>query len=231
MTELELRVTDPAGPTSNRVETTGDPSPSPISIAPGDHPPTFAGAVVAPVHAQSNWPTVIGVLSMVLGALAALNSLWTLFFGVFGPWFFESVGVAKDPQFAASYESTRENIVIIVMNGVGSLLLGCLLFYAGLRVNQRRASGVMLSKVWAWCKIAFSIFASITGAMISLEQLDSTKTQMTSPGVPGFMVNVIGPLMVAMMVLSFLWFLAYPVFTLVWFRRPRVREMTATWPR
>lgn len=231
MTELELRVTDPAGPTSNRVEPAGDPSPSPISIAPGDHPPTFAGAVVAPAHAQSNWPTVIGVLSMVLGALGALNSLSTLFFGVLGAWFFETVGVAQDPQFAASYQSTRENGGIMVTHGVVALLLGCLLFFAGLRVNQRRTSGVMLSKVWAWCKIAFSIFAGITTAMMNMAQIDSTKQQLSAPGVPAFLVNIIGPTMVLIVVFSFLWLIAYPVFTLVWFRRPRVREMTATWPR
>lgn len=202
-----------------------------MSIAPGAHPPIIAGAVVSPVHAQSNWPTVIGVLSMVLGTLAALNALSTLFFGILGPWLFDAIGISKDPQFAASFQSTRDNVLLIAINGVVSLFLGVLLAFAGLRIIQRRASGVRLSRIWAWSKIAFSVFGSATGAYISLSQLDSTKQQMAAPGVPAFVVNILGPTMIVLIFLSFLWLLAYPVFTLIWFRRAGVRQTVATWPK
>lgn len=185
----------------------------------------------APVRARANWPTVIGIISMVLGALAVLNAIWTLFWGVVGPWFFETSGLAKDPQFAASYQSTLDNAEIIAATSVASVALGSLLMLAGLRVNQRRASGVRLSIIWAWCRIGFAIVSTAIGAFISLSQLDATKAQMSAPGVPPFVASIIGPTMIVMLVLSFLWFLVYPVFTLIWFSRARVRETTATWPR
>jgi len=99
----------------------------PPRIEPGAHPPVVAGQVITPVQARAQWPTVVGVLSMVLGVSAALNAMWTLFWGVLGPFFLETIGVSRHPQFAASYQTTRDNALIILVNGLLALVLGCMI--------------------------------------------------------------------------------------------------------
>lgn len=203
----------------------------PVSIAPGAHPPIIAGAVVSPMHVRSNWPTVLGVLSLILGALGALNALWTILWAVAGPIILEALNQTNNPQVAQSLQSTRDNAGLFAINGFLSLILGCLLAFAGLRLNQRRQSGVRYSVLWAWLKIAFSIFATGVGAYIGLSQLGATQQQMAAQGVPKFAASFVGPTVIASMVLSFVWFMAYPVFTLIWFRRAGVRQTVATWPK
>ncbi len=167
---------------------------------------------------------------MVLGVSAALNALWTLFWGTLGPYILETVGVSQHPQVAASYQSTRDNALLIVVNGLVALVLGCMIAYAGLRINQRRRAGVRPSINWAWCKIAFSIFTIVTSGLIGLSQFEVTKQQMMTPGMPPIVVSLLGPMMVAGYMFWFLWLNAYPVFTLIWFGRAGVRNDIATWP-
>lgn len=202
----------------------------PPRIEPGAHPPVVAGQVITPVQARAQWPTVVGVLSMVLGVSAALNAMWTLFWGVLGPFFLETIGVSRHPQFAASYQTTRDNALIILVNGLLALVLGCMITYAGLRIMQRRRAGVRPSINWAWCKIAFAVFTTVTSGFMGVSQFEATKQQMMTPGMPAFVISLLGPIMVAGYVFWFLWLNAYPVFTLIWFRRAGVREDIAAWP-
>ena len=202
----------------------------PVSIARTQHPPITAGDVVSPAY-SSNWPVMIGVISMVLGALGALNALGTGCWAFFGPAFLESMGAANNPQVAMNLQTMRDFKELILVNTSVSLVLASLLVFAGARLARRRRSGVVWSKRWAILKLVFAIAGSALGAVMSTSQMAATNQQLSVQGAPAFVKVVVSASPIIGVAFSLIWFSAYPVFMLIWFRRATVKQTVAPWSR
>lgn len=203
-------------------------SPDPISVARSDHPPIVAGAVVVPTHA-SNWPVMIGIFSLVIGAIGALNAGATSCWTIVGPGFLESSGLVTNPQVETSLKTTRDNMVLIVATSFLALFLALLLVYSGIRLIQRRRAGAKASVWWAWLKIAYAVLAAAQAAFMSAGQIHASQQQMAAQGAPAFVTGIVGYATVVGIIFSLFWFSAYPAFMLIWFRRPTVKHAVAQW--
>lgn len=191
-----------------------------MSEMPDPHPPTPAppteqGEFALP-KARAVWPTVIGIISIVLGSLGALGYAWSCI----APYVMESSFLANDPNVQASIQAQKDMRGWMVSSGVVNLIASLLLLIAGTGLSSRRSWGVSAARLWAVFKMLTAIFTAIATYIVQEAALANQSGGMAAAGSMFGMVAIV-------FVLAWAW--AFPIFMLVWLSRPRVKAEYSRW--
>jgi len=181
-------------------------------------PPT---APAAPTD-QSKWPTVIGVIAIVLGAGAGLMGCAGLAMLPFYGQIMEGMGTI-DPRLI---EAQRESMPITVPLGILTALAAFLLLFAGIATLCRRVSCRRLSLIWAPIKIVLTLANSVASYSPMVTSFELGGGARGATGIPTDAAQVIVAIIV---VITVLWGWALPVFMLIWFSRGHIREEVDSW--
>ena len=214
--------------------------PTPTPPAP---PPTQPTALPV-VERLPSWPTVLGTIAIVFGALGIVCSGSTAL-------------TSSQFQSAATMPATRptvmpaptslpaatatQSVTIAYATKLGpseewqrwrvgtslaSIGFSFVLIATGIGLITRRSWAARLSRIWAALKLVLAVAASIGMYLMLQEELGAVQGS-AGPGMPpAGLVAVFGavvPLFV------FLWDAAVPVFMLVWFGRAKIKTEVARW--
>lgn len=184
-------------------------------------PPMQPGEV-APGAMTSAWPTVVGILAIILGGFGVLGGVW----GVVYPIVVGSLADAM-PQMQAQMElqlgewSGRLQAVSFVMSLVAGLLL-----YGGILLAKRRSRAASILFSWSIIKIVLSFAYLGLQVTMQAQVVDQTAAQLQT--VPGGRTMMVGAVAFGL-VFSGIFMLTGPVFLLIWFRRGVIKQEVATW--
>lgn len=193
-----------------------------------DAPPTEHGEFVA-ARPPESWPTVIGVLSIIFGALGVLGNacsiVTTLFLGSFAGMVPEEDAAELEAQLAQGvpYPGLTAGVA------AGEFVISILLLVGGILLLMRKRQGVPLLKAFAWLDLLMNTLGVVLSyftmqAQMQAAQNDPNMQQML-PG-PAAMMQGMGSVM---LVLGWLFSAVWPVFLIVWFSRQRIRDAVDSW--
>jgi len=179
----------------------------------------------APEATRSTWPTVVGILSMVLGGFGAMGSFWQMV----APFMMGAIAEAAPQDDAASagaFAAMGQWQIPLVIIGLVSLVLAIVLLVAGSKLLSRKFQCVTLYKRWAIARMIVALPAVGIAAMSQMQQMQNMTDQGQAPAAFAGMMNV---MLVFMIVfgLAFAW--AFPIFILFWFNRQKIRDEVGTW--
>ena len=194
-------------------------------------PPTLPTPAPQPrLRGPSQWPTVIGVLAIIFGALEVLGGC----VGIVSPWVMSAmVEVLPEGQsmgMAAMVEWGRW----MVASSLAGLGIGVLLLLGGVSLMQRRPRGRTLCLTWALLRMPAVVLGLVVGYLMQRDQLVAMQEMFASdPSVPAAMSAMFGRFMQAGVlvgsVIGLLWGWALPVFMLIWFSRGKIKTEVASW--
>jgi len=192
--------------------------------APSVTPPTQPGPLAKPAlygpggSVPPVWPTVIGVIAAVLGSLDVLGGIWAALTPVLLKRLLANVAADPNmPQFNAQWA---------VISGVVAIALGVFLIIVGAGIAKRAPWSPKAARTWSIVKIVYALASVIIGFSMQ-QQVASATTTTAGPG----MTMMIQPsdFMVWGMCFGLVWGWALPVFLLIWFSRPSVKQQVSTW--
>jgi hypothetical protein len=169
-----------------------------------------------------SWPTVFGVVGIILASLGLLNGCCGLGSPFLMDWFasfLEGQEGVREQDLRAMRASVPPTLWIVPASLVG-IMLSVILMIGAIRLIQRRSSGVGLCKFWAWFTIPWSLVGFIVGVYFQM-QVPTDAQRMGAAGqylglaFGGCMVLVLG--------------VGLPLFALFWFMREPVRAEIQVW--
>lgn len=172
-----------------------------MTQVPEQSPPYEAAQDLPPQ--QPVWPKVIGIISIVLASLGLICTPISLFVSMRGANAEEALKFFPDWWLAY----TTVSCVVGVLQAI-------LLLAAGIVVLLKRPAGRVLHLVYAVIAIVLGIASSAFGAASILTG------DMPAPIKIGTAVGIFIGVLVGMI---------YPVFLLIWFLRPKIRDQVAAW--
>ena len=177
----------------------------------------------APLERPSVWPTVLGVIAIVLGVLAVLGGLVGMIIIPVLGWLASSIPGDAVAAFRGMIEWRG---ALLVLYG-GYVVLGALLAWGGMELTRREARGVTLLRWWAWLKILYAVASVPVTAGMQIAQLEGVR-EAASGDLP-LSDDVMTIMAIGGAVLGALWYAVLPVFVLVWFGRGRIRQEVSDW--
>jgi hypothetical protein len=196
---------------------------------PADAPPTEAGDFV-PVTPPEGWPTVIGVLSIIFGALGIFGAGCGAVMLVAAPALVNLIpeGPERD-EALASIQQGLQNVPLQVGVQLIEFVLAIVLLVGGIQLIKRSRSAAKTLKVFAVGDLFSNTLVLIVGLIVARAQAaamaENPDVQQMPQGVQGWVqaAGMIGA--VVSWVLTAIW----PVFLLLWFHRARIRESVDSW--
>ncbi len=191
-------------------------------------------AAVAPRPRASPWPTVLGVISIVLGALGILAYGCGSLMANVGVLFVSDAFAAKgalDPVNAASIEALREYLPWNLAVAVVSAGLAAMLLLGGISLCRRRRRGRTILRWWSVLRIAWAVPATFASYFSQAAQFNAMMeaAEASSAPMPGFMFGFMKGAGLAGVAVGLLWAWALPVFMLAWFTRRNIRQEVDGW--
>lgn len=180
---------------------TEPPTPPPFTTPQGSPSPLGAG--------KSNWPIVIGVISVSLGGLGMIVNLSNVILGGIRG---STRGVAISfPEWFGTY--TR-------VAGVVGMGIALLLLLGGIALLRRRRPARPLHMVYAVGKIISSLIGTfiVISAMSDFTRPDEQMAIVMKSSM--YIVAFLGGAVACV----------YPIFLLIWFSRARIRAEMQQWP-
>jgi hypothetical protein len=182
----------------------------------------------------SNWPTVLGIIMIVIASLGLLQNACGGVASLFMPSLMSGLAQSAspdDPMIAAQVEMSRRFMVWNVINALVMIVLGIVLLSAGIGVFRRRRKGIVWARIWAVCRILWSMPASYLGYRIAVESfkaMEAAAAGSEQPMPPGFgsMMQTMGAVGV---IVGIIFYSAFPLFLLIWFSRAKIRAEAAQW--
>jgi hypothetical protein len=173
-------------------------------------PPPETGEL-PPYERMTVWPKRLGILLIVLGAIGILTVPMAM--SIATQEAFIRVMLPKDvtPDPEAIRQAAIWKAVLSVLSGVLSVPVVA----AGIGLLRKRAWGTKLAILAAALSVGLALVAAAVDMMIN-KGIDKAA---------GRPVNLLGGGMLISLVLN----LALPVFLLIWFALPAIREETAAW--
>jgi hypothetical protein len=204
---------------------------------PFDAPPILAGDVPSQ---RPGWPTVFGVISMVLGGLGiasnACGAVMSFSAGSLLAWLAGVIpkpkaGAAPGPDLSQITETMAVMKPWMAVGGVLSILsvgISAWLFAAGMSLVRRRPSGVGLHKGWAWARIATVLLVVVLTVVSSAATANEVARIEAAHGMPSSAGTkvVLGVVQAAF---ALAWGAAYPIVVLWYMRKPDVTAHAANW--
>lgn len=183
-------------------------------------PPQQPGEIKSD-EAPAAWPSVIGVISIILGVGGCLSGVW----GFFAPQFIEAMAERMPQRHAAQFTAIQDWHTWTVVSSALTILIALLLFITGIGLVRRRRYCIKLGRVWAVLKMTLVVVGVCVGYFIMQEQFRQMPPQNLAVG--GNIPVVMG---VMGLVMGALWGCAFPIFLLIWFARAKVKTEYAQWP-
>jgi hypothetical protein len=190
------------------------------------------------------WSKVIGIISIVLGALGVVAQGCGIAGVVAMPLMAEpmreaakqaaaqgggnAAGAAEMEQQAAMFDAMAQYAPLVIGSGVLNMICAVLLIVAGIQLLKRRVSGRTLHLAYAGLRTVGVLFSLVPGWLMHVAQMEA----MQASGVampPGLGAGFMTGMGVAGLVLGAVWGLVYPVFIVVWFMRGKIREQVSAW--
>lgn len=193
-------------------------------------PPVYGGEIPAP---PKTWPTVIGVIMIIVAVLGLLQNMCGGVVSVLMPAIQSGMPAEAndDPVFAAQMDLTMRYMPFYVANAVILIVLGVLLLMAGISMLKRRLRAVKYSRIWAVARILWAIPAAVITYFITIETFKAIEQAAANAGQPmpagliGFM-QMLGPVGAAVQLVVWC---ALPVFLLIWLSLSNVKNEVAKW--
>jgi hypothetical protein len=172
----------------------------------------------------ARWPTPIGVLGIIFASLGLIGGVCGLAWPAILPWYVDQMKNSwnvPQSQIDLMLASQPPTVWYLLSASIG-LVFSILLMIGSIRLLRRRASGAKLVKAWAWITIVWVPLNIVISMMLAPglpagSQPDPTMQQQQQVG----MYFTIG----CMAILG----LAWPVFCVIWFARPKIRQQVSTW--
>ncbi len=206
---------------------TENPTP-PTFTPPTSAPPTLPYAP-QPLTAPARWPTVLGILALVIGLLGLLSSLWIgLSFFWFGPY----AGLAT--RMTASGPAVPVTALVNMMqdfrgwylvNGFSGAAVAVLLIAGGAGLLNRRRAARPALLAWAVLRLILGVWYAFVAYRYQQAFFGAFASAVPA-GAPLPMSQTIAG---ATGCVTLLWSWVPAIFVLVWFTRPRVTAEIATW--
>ena len=184
-------------------------------------PPDQPGQMQAPQE-PSTWPTVIGIIAIVLGAGGVLSGLSSAAM----PMLVDAMGTAMPEMQRAPLEAAQEHMVWTVTSSLLSVLIAAALLAAGIGLVKRRAWSIRAARGWALVRLLFVGIAAVMAYRIGQAQFDAMAEQGDLGGLPEWLVDLLLPLTV---VATLAWGWAFPVLILIWLGRAKIKAETGLW--
>lgn len=165
------------------------------------------------------WPTVIGILAIVLGSLGLLGGIW----GAVSPLVMKTLfqNMAVDPNMPYFSEKWTQ---WTIMSSVVSSAVAVVLIVAGAGMLKRTAWSPRVARIWAVIKMVFVI----VNVVLAFQIQQSTMETIAQTGGPRTVVNV-SFLTIPGIFVGLVWGWALPVFLLIWFGRASMKEQVSKW--
>lgn len=198
------------------------------SVGGGSAPPTAPVAVAPPtrpgeirrVGRRSAWPTVFGVISIVLGGGGVLGGIGGIVSTVF-------LGAMTAAMMGASAGTIR---VVNVLSSAVALVVASVLLAGGIGLTMRRRWGARTVLAWAVVKMVVTVPAVAAGAWVQHLSFQHSMQQAASQSPGAALPPGVGVAMAAVtVVFGLAWGWAWPVLCLVWLGRTRCRAEWSTW--
>ncbi len=203
--------------------TTGPPMPPPTPVT----PPTDAGTIPPKL---SSWPTVIGVIAIILGSLATLGGCMSLgssaMFGLFA---------SAMPEEQAEMMDAAKTFAPLTMISAGlTMPIAIVLLIGGIGLTKRSPRSPKTCKIWAGLKMLLVVYSSIVTFLSTQAQMEAMQRMLEEdPNAPAAMVGFFGTLMAIIgpliLVFAIVWGWALPIFMLIWFSRRKIKAEVAQW--
>jgi len=172
---------------------------------------------------RSAWPTVIGVICIVLASLGLLcygcNSASTIL---------QPMVIAAMPADQRPPTPQGAQLVYQVIALCASFLLSIWLLIAGIGLCRRRSWSRAWCLGWAWLKILLSVVSTAVGFLFAGALAQQVNDQLArQPG--GAPFTLTKEIFIVFFIITLVWNLIWPVFIIGWFSRARVKEEVAAW--
>jgi hypothetical protein len=175
--------------------------PPPPPPAPPPPPPPYP-------QRPPSWPKVIGIISIVFAGLGLIcTPIGLATREAAGPAGAEAMEGA--PPWYATYQTA---------SALAGIVVAAILLVAGILLCKRRPAGRTMHITYAILNIVVAV-GNVIAAASAVGQMDSGPA-----GAAPFKGVFIGGIVIGLVI-----GLAYPIFILVWFTRPKVRDEVAAW--
>lgn len=187
-------------------------------------PPTAPG----PLGVQAKppvWPTVIGVLGILLSALIFLGGLCGILMST--PAEFLPLGVdTEDPGVKAA--QTAKTVWSYASFAIW-VPIGVLLLVASIGLLRRKQKAARIMRIWAVIDIVATLIDMAIAFSLELALQEAARVAMADPGqMPGARIEQVG--LVAVYAIGMVIALAPAIFILIWFGLDEIKLETAEWP-
>lgn len=186
---------------------------------PAETPPSEVGEVP---RKPPVWPSAIGTISIVFGALGlvcygclSLQTIATPFM----------VGMMPEDQRPPTPQGIQLFVQIFQM--CASTGLSVWLLIAGIGLSRRRPWGRSHTVGWSVAKILLAFISTILGVVFAGSTVDQINSQLSQGGTAPFTVSTAW--MFIFIAIGLVWALLWPVFLLIWFSRGSVKDEVAAW--
>lgn len=181
----------------------------------------------APPQKTSQWPKLIGIIGIIFGALALLQSLVAPFMVAFTRMSMETTLGDSEGAQTDLEEYITELTALSTLSAIVFSILAIILVIGGILLLKRKPGAKPVLMTWAVLKIAAGAFISFKNYGLTRIQMDLISGQ-AGEGMAAFeritdisaTVGLIG---------GMIWIAALPVFLLIWFSRSKIRREMAEW--
>lgn len=189
----------------------------------GQTPPTEPGALPP---AGPAWPKVVGIFSIVIGSLGIAAHACGVIGTVFGRMAMSMIPDSSKvpPEQQASLSAISQHAPIMIAGSTLSMIAAIMLLVAGIQCVRRRPATRSMHLVWIAVRVVAAIVATIATHLQFSTQMEAMRSMgATMPtGIAGLMMTF----GIGMLIIGFLWAMAYPIFIAIWFlRAPVVAEI------
>lgn len=176
-------------------------------------PPTHPDSVLPPD--RPSWPTVVGVIAIILGAGGLLLGLFGLVWQVL-----LVSGVLGDTWMGQDVTYARNIAAPTIVLGVLGVALAVLLLTGAIALLRRRRAAATMLGVWAVVRLLHTAAVAVLGYYAQQEMLATMPPP--PPGAPP--ADVMRTMMMLGLLVGVAWAAWFPLFVLIWFRLPKVRR-------
>lgn len=188
-----------------------------------DAPPPAPGTRALEAR-PTTWPTVIGIISVILGVLALLQ-------GLMGAIMAPLIGMIPMPAGAGTnpMAAFQDYVWEMVAVGLIGVVIAGIHILAGQRLLKRRVSARGLFFMFAILKMIYALASTWSNVRMQNAYMDAIANDPNFPPMPPGLDELMQSMTVAMSAFIVLYMWAYPIFLLVWFNRAKIRGEMATW--
>lgn len=189
----------------------------------------YSGPTMSPPHTRgvmpaqpTSWPHVLGIIGVVISILGILNGLW----GAVSPWVMEKFAAAMPQTDVHQAEMMSQWKYWIAGSSAFGLLLAIILLVGSVQLLKRRRSSRATIISWSILKIILAAAASVLVYRMYEDQMEAIKKNPDTAQAPTGLLDVLGPIAAGF---NFAWYVALPVFMLIWFNRKKIKAETSGW--